>query len=227
MSALRSRIKSLPFIGVALSSLRRSRFPGSAPYWQLRYIEGGTSGAGSYGRLAQMKAEFLNELVRREGIMSVLELGTGDGAQLELADYPSYVGVDVAPFVIAKCRERFADDLTKRFLVTGDGFLPTCELGLSLDVIYHLVEDSVFEQYMDDLLEHSTRFVVLYTSDSDVFVPEEHHPGPPHIRHRPVMRWMTTQSQWTLKERLANLYPFDPADQTNSSFADFYLYERI
>jgi hypothetical protein len=98
-------------------------------------------------------------------------------------------------------------------------------LGLSLDVIYHLVEDEVFERYMADLLGHSSRLVVLYTSDSDVFIP----PGltPPHIRHRPVGQWMSSQRHWRLRERIANPHPFDLDADDETSFADFYVYEKL
>ena len=74
---LKSLIKSIPLIGptarkfARLPVVARARslaFPGSASYWELRYRNGGTSGAGSYGRLAEFKAEVLNEFVRVKGI---------------------------------------------------------------------------------------------------------------------------------------------------------------
>jgi SAM-dependent methyltransferase len=224
---LKARVSDLPLVGPAAKAARdyvaRRHFTGSASYWEHRYAAGGNSGAGSYGRLAQAKADVLNKLVTDERIGSVLEIGCGDGSQVALARYPSYVGVDVAPSVVAACRMRFAADSTKSFLNSGD-HLPACELGLSLDVIYHLVEDEVFERYMIDLLGHSSRLVVLYTSDSEVFVP----PGitPPHIRHRPVGRWMSTQIGWRFRERIANPYPFQIEAEEETSFADFYVFEK-
>ena len=97
--------------------------------------------------------------------------------------------------------------------------LPICELGLSLDVIFHLVEDDAFERYMNDLLGHSSRFVVLYTSDNDVFDP----PGTvaPHARHRPIGRWMTSQHNWRLKQRIVE------GEEDSTSFADFSIYEKV
>src|SRR5579864_6395854 len=74
----------------------RPRFPGSQTYWDQRYAEGGTSGSGSYGEQAAFKAEILNGFVARHGIQSVIEFGCGDGNQLSLASYPSYVGLDVS-----------------------------------------------------------------------------------------------------------------------------------
>ena len=203
---------------------RGQRFDRSDSYWKERYKSGGTSGSGSYGVLAEFKASVLNGIVADRGYQTVLELGCGDGAQLTLADYPEYLGVDVSEVAVSLCRERFADDPTKTFLVSGEEPLRTCDLGLSLDVIYHLVEDAVFEQYMHDLLHHSARAVVLYTSDSDVFVPPRREPA--HVRHRPIQRWMANQPEWRFVERLANPMPWRADDQDHTSFADLYVFER-
>jgi hypothetical protein len=43
----------------------------SANYWERRYADGGTSGSGSYGRLAEFKATFLNAW-HRSGLFSSL-----------------------------------------------------------------------------------------------------------------------------------------------------------
>ena len=66
-------------------------------YWENRYERGLTSGAGSYGRLAHFKAEVLNEYVNQNKILSVVEFGCGDGAQLSLAKYANYIGLDLSP----------------------------------------------------------------------------------------------------------------------------------
>src|SRR5438270_10704846 len=66
----------------------RAGFDNSSSYWNRRYVAGGTSGAGSYGRLARFKADVLNAFVAESGIASVIEFGCGDGAQLALSNYP-------------------------------------------------------------------------------------------------------------------------------------------
>jgi SAM-dependent methyltransferase len=223
------RVASVPAIGRLLRRTYRAyserNWVNSRTYWEQNYINGGNSGPGSYGRLAAAKAEFLNGFVEREGISSVLEIGCGDGNQLSLARYPSYVGADISAYTVDACRERFADDASKRFLVAGSEPLPVCELAISLDVIFHLVEDETFERYMVDLLEHASRFVVLYTSDSDVFDPYES--SPLHVQHRPVGRWMATQHDWHFKGRHPNPYPYDERNLHTTSPADFYVYEKV
>src|SRR5688500_12615718 len=135
-----------------------SNLPFDSPeYWDRRYQSGGTSGAGSYGRLADFKAEVLNSFVARRGVDGVLEFGCGDGNQLSLARYPQYVGFDVSTKAIQICKDRFRDDLTKSFFL----YHPDCfvdnhrlfvtDLSLSLDVIFHLVEDRIYEMYMTHL----------------------------------------------------------------------------
>lgn len=223
------RVASLRVVGKGLRSIHRAytqrRWIDSRSYWEEHYASGGISGPGSLGRLAQAKADFLNRFVENHHIASVLEIGCGDGNQTSLAIYPSYVGVDISAIAVGSSRARFSDDPSKRFFTAGSEPLPICELGLSLDVTFHLVEDEAFERYMLDLLEHSSRFIVLYTTDSDVFLPKER--TPLHVRHRPVGRWMATQNTWRLMARYPNPYPYKEGDIHGTSPADFYVYERI
>lgn len=74
--------------------------PWSSEYWERRYAAGHNSGAGSYGALAEFKADVINRFVARNSVQTVIEFGCGDGAQLELADYRHYVGYDVSETVL-------------------------------------------------------------------------------------------------------------------------------
>ena len=206
----------------------QAAFPGSAGYWERRYSDGGTSGHGSYGRFARFKAGILNAFVAEHRVGTVLEFGCGDGNQLALADYPSYVGLDVSETALTLCRERFRDDATKRFLrydpgtpLRGDPrFL--ADLSLSLDVVYHLTEDAVFESYMRDLFASAERFVIIYSSDTDVTHPSE----PPHVRHRAFSRWVAGHlPAWRIVRRIPNRFP-QSSDGDLSSFAEFVIYAR-
>jgi hypothetical protein len=232
-SPLSTLVKRTPIIGPLARSLARTPavdrlrqrlgFHGSADYWDARYRAGGTSGAGSYGRLAAFKAEVLNEFVASRGIETVIEFGCGDGAQLSLAHYPSYVGVDVSPVALSLCADRFAGDGTKRFHL-ADALPPDLglfDLAMSLDVIYHLVEDATFEAYMATLFDHAGRHVVIYASDRDA-------PGTsPHVRHRAFTPWVASaRPDWRLAGVVPNRYPFDPAEPDETSFADFHFFER-
>lgn len=198
---------------------RRAGFPGSEEYWERRYAGGGNSGGGSYGPLAGFKAEVLNAFVDEQEIRTVIEFGCGDGNQLALATYPSYTGLDVSQQAIAQCRARFTDDATKSFhlLEAYDG--RTAELALSLDVVYHLVEDAVFEDYMTCLFAAATRFVIVYSSNHDEF-------AAPHVRHRKFEDWVgREQADWTLDRVIPNELPWSEHGEAGSH-ADFYVYRR-
>ena len=114
-----------PLPGARRLSLLRQQaaFSGSARYWEPHHAQGRTSGASSYGALAQAKAIFPNEFVRTCEIGSVIEFGCGDGNQLLLADYPAYIGPDISRTAIELCQHHLAADPSKSFfLYDGAGF---------------------------------------------------------------------------------------------------------
>jgi len=233
-TSLQNRIKTLPLIGLAAKRLarfpivmraRRLAFSGSASFWEKAYREGSMSKVcpGSYGRLAEFKAEVLNDFVRQQGIGRVIEFGCGDGSQLQLFDYPEYVGVDVSGSAVACCKSRFANDPSKSFYVT-DAFsedLGPFDLALSLDVIYHLVEDDIFESYMKRLFQSSRQHVAVYASDYDAWTEGL------HVRHRKFTTWVENNApEWRRNGFVANRFPFDPTRPDDTSCADFHFFVR-
>jgi hypothetical protein len=202
--------------------VRAEEFTCSSDYWEVRYKTGGNSGAGSYGRLAEFKADFLNRFVDEQHIESVIEFGCGDGAQLELSVYPSYTGVDVSAKAVDICRSKFKGDSSKRFLHLKDVAPGTvADLSLSLDVIYHLVEDSTFDAYMRQLFASARSFVIIYSSNVEEVWPAR------HVRHRKFTSWVEEdQPDWHLQSTLKNEYPYDPGDVEQTSFAEFYVFAR-
>jgi hypothetical protein len=176
--------------------------------------------------LAAYKAEFLNGFVREHNVRSIIEFGCGDGAQLSLAQYPLYIGLDVAKPAIKLCIKTFEEDLSKSFfLYDSDAFVDRrhvfhADLALSLDVIYHLTEDAVFEAYMRNLFDSADRFVVAYSSNMETRNRE------PHIRHRKFTEWVSSRrSEWRLTDQVPNPYPATP-DGRSGSFADFFVFQR-
>ncbi len=181
-------------------------FQGSNDYWIRRYRKGRTSGGGSYGRLAEFKAKVLNEFVESQGIKAVIGFGCGDGNQLTLATYPSYLGFDISPHAIDRCRSLFAQDATRRFSLMQDYQGQTAPLTQSLDVLYHLVEDEVFEPYMQRLFAASTEHVIIYSSNST----ENPDGQGQHVRHRRFTDWVEVNlPHWELTRHLPNAYPFE------------------
>lgn len=208
--------------------LKQILFPGSREFWETRYSLGGNSGQGSYGKFAEFKAEVLNDFVREKAIPSVIEFGCGDGNQLSLSEYPKYIGLDVSSTAISLCRERFGQDRSKSFFL----YSPSCfvdhhnvfqaDLGLSLDVIYHLVEDDIYHAYMDHIFSASKRFAIIYSSDMN----QAGGVHARHVRHRNFSQSVKERfPAWKLMEKIKNPYP-GKGDFGQGSFADFFIFEK-
>jgi len=226
---LKHFLKNLPVagpIGVRLKHFVASANPKagttSGMFWEDRYREGGTSGSGSYDRLAAFKAEVLNDLIDRHDVRSVTEWGCGDGNQLTLAAYPEYIGYDVSPSAVDICRERFEHDDSKVFHLVDEYDDERTDAAFSLDVIFHLVEDEAFEAYMERLFKSASRLVVIYSSDTDENAPN----SPWHVRHRRFSRWIAEKEpDWRRIETIPNRYPLVDGDP-DTSFADFHVFRK-
>ncbi len=226
---LKQIIKQTPILGgmarwIYFMALRRTRgpFPGTAAYWESRYSAGGDSGAGSYTIFAEFKAEVINEFVAEHNVQSVIEFGCGDGNQLTLAKYTTYSGYDVSSSAISRCRELFKSDSSKSFGVMDEYDGQKADLALSLDVLYHLVEDDVFDSYVRTLFEASDRYVIIYASDSN---DNRDYEGT-HVRCRKFTRWIQDNlPNWKLKVHLPNRYPYR-GDPQKGSFSEFFIYQK-
>jgi len=198
---------------------RNSPFPGSTEYWERRYATGGTSGDGSYGDLAEFKAKVINDFVTSHGVGGVIELGCGDGNQLSLLKMPRYLGLDVSETAIEICENKFGGDETKmfRYYSSDDyGGESLGELALSLDIIFHLVEDEIFHTYMTHLFQMASDWVIIYSSDSE----EPFGDDTVHCRNRKFTNWTEDNADgWELVEKIDNIYP-------DQSVADFYIYKK-
>ena len=192
----------------------------SDTYWEDRYRGGGASGMGSVGRLARFKAAVVNHFIVDNSIQSVIDLGCGDASQLALLELPAdYAGVDVSPTALAQCATRFPD---RRFVTPAElRLLPAAELALSLDVIYHLIDDAVFATAMRTLFAAATRFVIVYASNLDADWPAA------HVRHRRFTDHVAAmEPDWRLLAHLPNPYPYDPERPDDTSFAHFFIFGR-
>lgn len=207
--------------------VKKIKFTNSIDHWNENYNKGGTSGGGSYGRLAEFKAETLNNFVAEKKILSVVELGCGDGNQLSFSKYKKYISFDVSISAINLCREKFREDSTKQFIhYTPSEFSFSedshSDLALSLDVIFHLVEDEVFDRYMWGLFSLGGCYVVIYSSNTNSN-PIMH---APHIRHRKFTDWVDANLDgWILEQKIENRFPFG-GDSRVGSRSEFYIYRK-
>jgi SAM-dependent methyltransferase len=196
----------------------------SAIYWEARNANGGNSGYGSYGRLAEFKASTINKIISNYKIRSVVDLGCGDGNQLSLLVIKKYIGIDISRSAVKKCSQKFINDKNKQFF-TWDYFKTTeisADASLSLDVIFHLVEDEVFEAYMKQLFKSSNKYCIIYSSNDETLFDEA-----VHVKHRKFTEWIViNKKDWTLIDEIPNKYPYDGTKNSkDSSFSNFYIYK--
>lgn len=128
-------------------------------YWNARYAQGQTSGAGSYGEGLRRKLKALEAI---PDVSSVLEIGCGDfnfgkhvmfQYKLPMEHYTGY-------------------DISKVILERNRGFYPKCtwlnefpnqgaDLLLCVDVLFHVLDDSTNEQLLDNLSKLWTKYLVV------------------------------------------------------------------
>lgn len=225
MNKLKNLIKRIPiistFAGKIYSKLLSLNFSSSKEYWERRYANNDTSGAGSYNEFADFKAEVINDFVKGKMIQSVIEFGCGDGNQLKLATYPSYIGFDVSQQAIDRCSAIFKNDNSKVFKNISEYNNDKADLVLSLDVIYHLVEDDVFHTYMENLFKSANKYLIIYSTDTD----KQESPQAPHVKHRKFTKWLADNiTQWILLKKTTNPIKHPVSDEF---MADFFIYKKI
>jgi cyclopropane fatty-acyl-phospholipid synthase-like methyltransferase len=196
-------------------------FKTSGNYWETRYRLGGHSGQGSRGEAARYKAEVINGFLQQHGVQSMIEFGCGDGVQLGMFQVPRYTGVDVSQTIVAHCRKLYANDAGKQFMVLDDYRGESAQLAVSLDVIFHLVEDQVYDAYLQRLFDASTQYVIIYSTSVDMKAT-----GTPHVRHRDCVadvaqRFPQFQRMHDAESALPAPVAFDRGHPTT-----FFLYQR-
>jgi len=220
-------VDNFPLINKIIVRFRQIFFSDSVTWWEQRYVSGGNSGQGSYGVLAEFKAEIVNQFVGEFEVKSLIEFGCGDGGQLALANYPRYVGLDVSQKAVTICKEKFINDQSKKFFVYDsytfdektDQF--KAEIALSLDVIYHLVEDQVYSTYLKHLFGAGLKYVIIYATDKNKLGRFYER----HVRHRNFTKDIAIHfPNWKLIKKIKNKYPAEEG-MTEASPADFFIYE--
>ena len=187
--------------------------------WEKRYRSGGNSGAGSYGVLEEFKRNVINDLIEENNIASVLDLGCGDGNQIKLLKLKKYTGFDISKTIIKKCQNIYKNDKTKNFVHYNGLDIDnnySSELGLSLDVLYHLMEEDMFFKYLKNLFTLSNKYIIIYSQNKNHGEIETNPNG--HIKGRNFTDYVeNTFKNWKLLKKIDQKYP-------ELSSADFYIY---
>ena len=182
---------------------RFKKFRDSNSFWEQRYAYGGNSGKGSYGEEAVAKANLLNDLIRNLNIKLVIELGSGDGHNASMYVVEKYVGFDISKTAIEHCSKVYNHLNSHSFIhlngeyhnnITrvSEGLEPDEIMVISFDVIFHLIEEHVFKNYMEQLVASNAHYALIYASNYDK------EGSQPHVRHRNFVKPMVAHGWKTL-----------------------------
>jgi len=187
-----------------------------AGYWERRYLQGRSSGAGSEGKQAAAKAEYVNKTIARLDVDSVIDWGVGDGTilgQLNLDLLDRYVGVDVSQTILDQVAGLYSGP-GRSFIHTSkvcvdEGFRHA-DLALSMDVLFHFPDDNDYDAYLHSLFNSAGTWVLIYSTNY----------GPDQTARHVLRRRFTPD--------VAARYPawelIEQPDQPHP--AGFYLYQR-
>lgn len=206
-------------------------FSTSSEFWEKTYRLGNTSGSGSYGRVAAFKAKTLNDFVARNNIKRVLDLGCGDGNQNALFDFPHYTGIDTSETIINKNKALYADTPHREFFQNdcSDGGADTHvyqpDLVVSLDVIFHLIEDELYNAYMNALFHSGNRYAIAFTHKLPAGEPVPETQSD-HTKFRDVEGWAIENApDFQLIDCLPNPY-INADDGLGKSPCYFYIFAK-
>lgn len=193
----------------------------TAYYWEQRYKSGGNSGR---GLCLDFKGEVLRRFIKKHHIKSIIDLGCGDGRMVKLFDVNDYVGLDISPTAVDICKKAFAEDKNKVFRVYEHPIvdLEPKELTLSLDVIFHLLEDETYSNYMEDLFNYATKYVIVFSSDTEGFLRGQAR----HLRQHKFTDWVKdNRKDWELLTKINNRFPYNP-ETGEGAISDFYIFKH-
>lgn len=167
------------------------RFINSRNYWEKRYYYGGNSGKGSYAKDAIQKANFLNDTMLNYRLNNIIDVGCGDGNNLKIFNSDFYIGIDISKTVIEKNISTFQSHKNKKFFFLNNNHSIILDeinssiknnesLIVSFDVIFHLVEDDVYKEYINFINNINARYCIITSSDNNI----DYSPLVPHVRHR-------------------------------------------
>lgn len=187
-------------------------------YWQDIYAHNGTSGAGSYGQLAEFKGKVVNDVIEKYSVDTTIEFGCGDGNQIRYMNYKNYLGFDIAPSSVDRCIKMYQNDPSKKFGYYDPQTFNTkdfkADMVVCLDVLYHIINDSDYWKTLNCIFECAEKVVVLYT----IMLRENRTTSCPSI----IVRNIFDDVEKFTDFRVVNI-----VKQQLGSAADFMILERV
>ncbi len=191
-------------------------------YWNDRYGKGGNSGAGSYGRLRDYKLRIINGLIKEYEVGTLVDIGCGDGSVASGIHVDGYTGLDISEQALAVCRKAVKIKNSSFFTIQEFSYEgKVFDMALSMDVIFHLIEEDLFREHIESLFKLAGKLVVVYSSDR-----EDDGTTAKHLKHRKFTSYIGDNIKgWELVRVIPNEFPFN-GDQVTQSYSDFFIYGR-
>ena len=191
---------------------------------------------------------YFNQLGLNKG--TFFEMGAGDGVVLSMTKHKSYLGYDVSNTTLTSLRSKYGNDQSRNFIHYDGGELSQeqlkesrSDLALSMEMLFHLVEENVWEQYLENLFALGTKYVIILSSNcledqnlKAVFESIHSKKQPAsirvrngicsdpsaHVLHRAFLsRVLEKESDdWVLFDFIPNKHP-------ELCFSDFYFFKRL
>lgn len=137
--------------------------------WEHLYKNGGNSGRGACNHYGIYKAEIINNFIRQHNLKNIIDFGCGDGNQTSLINIDNYTGIDISDYIIDKTKNKYINDISKQFFTYKELYnitpKPIYDLSISLCVLYHLIDDNIYYNYLNDLYTFSNKYIIIYATD--------------------------------------------------------------
>lgn len=173
------------------------------------------------GDLLSWKASVVNSIIKENRVNSGLELGSGDGKFASLLSLKKYVGYDISDSAVTLANEKF-DNPNFRTSTKPPFFWRKFDITMSIDVIYHIVENRDFNKHMAKLFSAANTLVVIYSYPKK---PSEKMSE--HIKFNDFTSWAERQAPgWELVGQIPNKFPFDENYPNSTSKSEFFVYKR-
>jgi len=130
-------------------------------YWDQRYIDDGTSGAGSIGDYRDFKWSIIDKHVSY--LQSVVDVGCGDISFWENRDCENYTGIDFSKTIVERNRilrpdwEFICSNAETRIEKLSKNTV------FCFDVLFHIMNDKTYLKTLENLTEYSRNHIFIYT----------------------------------------------------------------
>lgn len=152
-------------------------------YWNRRYQRGSGSSFEPHEGVINFETGLINEFIKKHEIKSVLDMGCGDGSVFQrLRNLPIYHGMDISSIIIARMQQKYEKDDSRMFFEPHTMPDYYYDLVISIDTIYHLVNDHEYIDYLEKLEKKCKNYLIISSTNYNAYY------GGGYIRHRAFLK---------------------------------------